>query len=200
VTHDELIEKMCIVYRDHCPRGYSSDAMSAVLDMVRNEVFEPVTDWEQGNFVKMAEQSGNWVHVDSLNQVLASRRARLTKQKTERQTLETTSHLVRDHQTLCGLSEWSAGNVHLEFGVKRGVTNCVTCLRNYASELLDQPEHKTPEERVTVEEVHTTSLNYSADCAFTVMVDGKPTGPLYSKREYTETYRLGLIQQLKETK
>jgi hypothetical protein len=57
---------------------------------------------------------------------------------------------------------------------------------------------KSLEERVTVEEVHTTSLNYSADCAFTVMTDGKPTGPLYSTREYAETYRLGIIQQLKE--
>ncbi len=59
---------------------------------------------------------------------------------------------------------------------------------------------KSAEERVTVEEVHTTPLNYSPDCAFTVMADGKPAGPLHSTRAYAETFRLGVIQQLKESK
>ena len=57
---------------------------------------------------------------------------------------------------------------------------------------------KTPEERVTVEEVHTTPVNYSVNCAFTAMKDGKSAGPLHSKREYAETYRLGLIAQLEQ--
>lgn len=55
---------------------------------------------------------------------------------------------------------------------------------------------KTAEERVTVEEVHTTPLNYSSNCAFTVMLDGKPSGPLHSNRDYAEIYAEGLRARL----
>lgn len=44
------------------------------------------------------------------------------------------SHLVRDGMTLCGLTEWTAGNVDIEFGVKN-TTTCVPCLRKIAQEL-----------------------------------------------------------------
>jgi hypothetical protein len=57
---------------------------------------------------------------------------------------------------------------------------------------------KEPEERVTVEEVHTTPLNYSPNCAFTVMLDKKPAGPLHSTREYAEIYADGLRFRLQK--
>ena len=59
---------------------------------------------------------------------------------------------------------------------------------------------KEPEERITVEEVHTTPLNYSSDCAFTVTFDGKPSGPLHSCRKYAEIYADGLRFRLAKEK
>ena len=44
------------------------------------------------------------------------------------------SHMVRDGQTLCGLSNWEMGNVDLPFGAEH-VTTCVSCLRKFISEL-----------------------------------------------------------------
>jgi hypothetical protein len=46
------------------------------------------------------------------------------------------SHLVRGKQTLCGLSKWSAGNVDIDFGIRRGITTCVHCLRVRALEIM----------------------------------------------------------------
>ena len=47
------------------------------------------------------------------------------------------SHLVRQNRTLCGLTNWRAGNVDIEFGVRQQTT-CVGCLRAIACECLDQ--------------------------------------------------------------
>ena len=58
-------------------------------------------------------------------------------------TIPDLSHLVRGKQTLCGLSDWRAGNSDLVFGVKNGMTTCVPCLRTFASELLGGIEPTT---------------------------------------------------------
>ena len=41
------------------------------------------------------------------------------------------SHLVHkgEGRTLCGLTEWEAGNVDIKFGIEKGVTTCAGCLR-----------------------------------------------------------------------
>lgn len=58
---------------------------------------------------------------------------------------------------------------------------------------------KTPEERVRVAP-HKCKfpINQSDDTAFLVYVDNIPRGPFFSKQEDAETYRLGLIAQLKQ--
>ncbi len=66
----------------------------------------------------------------------------------------------------------------------------------FLSKLMARLAPKPSLERVTVEEVHTTPLNFSANCAFTVMLDGKSDGPLFSKREWAECYAAGLRAEL----
>jgi len=49
------------------------------------------------------------------------------------------SHLIRDSQTLCGLTKWEQGNVDFKFGIERGIVTCLGCLRKACLELLSAP-------------------------------------------------------------
>lgn len=53
-------------------------------------------------------------------------------------------HLVRDDRTLCGLDKWEGGNVDIDFGIKRGITNCVECLRALLVERMSIDSRKVP--------------------------------------------------------
>jgi len=86
-----------------------------------------------------------------------------------------------------------AGTARQQYGMMATLTQFIDIRR---SRLL----RKEPEERITVEEVHTTPLNYSSDCAFTVTFDGKPSGPLHSCRKYAEIYADGLRFRLAKEK
>jgi hypothetical protein len=78
--------------------------------------------------------------------------------------------------------------------------NTARILRSFTALRCSRLLHKQPEERVTVEEVHTTPLNYTPNCAFTVTLNGKPAGPLHSCREYAEIYADGLRFRLAKEK
>ena len=49
------------------------------------------------------------------------------------------THLVREGRTLCGLTKWGMGNVDIKFGIERGITTCLKCLRAISLESLSKP-------------------------------------------------------------
>jgi hypothetical protein len=58
--------------------------------------------------------------------------------------IEEPNHLVRVGQTLCGLKKWSGGNIDIDFGLKKGITTCVDCLRAIAIESRKLTKQPTP--------------------------------------------------------
>ena len=57
------------------------------------------------------------------------------------------THLIRDFSTLCGLTEWEQGNVDIKFGIEKGITTCLKCLRAaYLESLSVNTEPTVPEE------------------------------------------------------
>lgn len=86
--------------------------------------------WKSGGELKVRLKTAHIPVADSETQLLFELKITLDEQP------EDASHLVRDKQTLCGLSEWRTGNTDLAFGVRTGITNCIPCLKNFALELL----------------------------------------------------------------
>jgi hypothetical protein len=59
----------------------------------------------------------------------AEREGHLQYERTPAPLSDAPNHLVRDSRTLCGLTQWIGGNVDIKFGIEKGITTCVRCLR-----------------------------------------------------------------------